>query len=273
ATQSRNTSRVKYRHSLYHLITSPFSFSSFNAMPFGLNTFLTTLLNYFGTRKVLSSSDSTHLSDIFAHRNPRDAARSRSARLYAVKSTARLRKHRSTANGAANNTSQHSSTAGTGTAHGAKHRGAKYRRAKTRPLTRGKPLQWCNTDLVPQPPTHPQPPGVFVVEPSFIVPGFPGLDDHHLPPFVAQKLFFDALNEGREAILRAEEEHKERDKEAEYAHLLEQDSKKVYEARRRAEDAEYARLLEEDRRGAEAAHRRAEDDELARLLEDDRHKA
>src|ERR1700678_3072709 len=55
ATQSRNTSRARYRHSLNHLITSPFSSSSFDAMPFGFNP-LTAILNYFGTRKVLTSS-------------------------------------------------------------------------------------------------------------------------------------------------------------------------------------------------------------------------
>jgi hypothetical protein len=240
-------------------------------MRFGLNI-LTTFLKHFGNRKVQSGSDSTHLHNIFAHRSPR-VARSRSTRLHAAKSAARLRKHRSIANAAAKDTNQPSSTAGTGTARGAKQRGTKRRRAKMRPLTATKPLRRCNTVLVPQPPTHPQPPGAFVVEPSFVVPGFPGLDDRHLPPFVAQKLFFDALDEGRQAILRAEEERKESEEQAKYEHLVEQDSKKAHEARRRAEEAEYARLLEEDLRKAEAARRRAENEEFARLVEEDKRKA
>jgi len=241
-------------------------------MRFGLNT-LSTFLNYFGSRKVLSSPDSTHLHNIFAHRNPRFVARSRTARLHAAKSAARLRNHRSTANAAANNTNQPSPAAGSGIARGARQRGTRYRRAKLRPLTRGKPLRRCNTAFVPLPPTHPQPPGAFIVEPSFIVPGFPMLDNRHLPPFVVQKLFFDALDEGRQALLRAEQERKECNEEAEYARLLEQDSKKALEARRRAEEAEYARLIEEDRRKAEAARRRAENEEFARLIEEDKRKA
>lgn len=241
-------------------------------MLFGLNT-LTTFLKRLGTREVLSGSNSTRPSNIFAPRNPRVAARSRSARLRAAKSAARLRKHRSTTNPAANGTNRPSSTAGTATAHGAKPRGTKYRRVKKRHLLVKKPLQRCNTVLAPQPPTHPQPPGAFVVEPSFVVPGFPELDHRHLPPFVAQKIFFDALHEGRQAILRAEEDRKEREEEAEYARVLKQDLKKAQEAHRKAQEAEYARLIEEDRRKAEAARRRAENEEFARLLEEDMRKA
>jgi hypothetical protein len=240
-------------------------------MRFSLNI-LTTFLKHFGNRKVQSGSDSTHLHNIFAPRNPR-VARSRSTRLHAAKSAARLRKHRSIANAAAKNTNQPSSTAGTGTAHGAKQRGTKHRRAKMRPLAAKKPLRRCNTVIVPQPPTHPQPPGAFVVEPSFVVPGFPGLDYRHLPPFVAQKIFFDALDEGRQAILRAEEERRESEEQAKYEHLVEPDSKKAHEARRMAEEAEYARLLEGDRRKAEAARRKAENEEFARLVEEDNRKA
>jgi hypothetical protein len=240
-------------------------------MRFSLNI-LTTFLKHFGNRKVQSGSDSTHLHNIFAPRNPR-AARSRSTRLHAAKSAARLRKHRSIANAAAKNTNQPSSTAGTGTAHGAKQRGTKHRRAKMRPLTAKKPLRRCNIVIVPQPPTHPQPPGAFIVEPSFVVPGFPGLDYRHLPPFVAQKIFFDALDEGRQAIFRAEEERRESKEQAKYEHLVEQDSKKAHEARCRAEETEYARLLEEDRRKAEAARLEAENEEFARLVEEDRRKA
>lgn len=232
-------------------------------MRLSLNT-LTTFLNHFGGRKVLSSSRDTYLPNIFARRNPRVVARS--ARLRAAKSAGRIRsKHRHAATAA--NTNRPSST---GTAHGDK---PQYRHAKTRRL---KPLRRCNTVLTPQPPTHPQLPGAYVLEPSFVVPGYPELDDRHLPPLVVQKLFFDALYEGRQALLRAEEERWEvaqmarLEAEQEYARLLEQDLKKAQAAHRRAEEAEYARLLEEDRKKAEAAHQKAE---FARLLEEDQRKA
>ena len=77
------------------------------------------------------------------------------------------------------------------------------------------------------------------------MPGFPGLDDRSLPRLVAQNIIFDALDEGRKAILRAEEEQKERDEQAKYEHLLKPDSKKTHVARRWAEEAEHARLFEE----------------------------
>ena len=73
---------------------------------------------------------------------------------------------------------------------------------------------------------HPQPPGAFVATPSFIVPGFPKLDDRYIPPFIALKLFFDALNEGHQALLIAEERRPEkRDGEDDHVRKLEQDSK------------------------------------------------
>jgi hypothetical protein len=50
---------------------------------------------------------------------------------------------------------------------------------------------------------------LLVLEPSFVVPGFPELDDQHLPPFVEQKLFLDALYAGRQALLRAADERNE----------------------------------------------------------------
>jgi hypothetical protein len=111
------------------------------------------------------------------------------------------------------------------------------------------------------------------------VPGFPEVDDRHLPPLVAQKLFFDALYEGRRALLRAEDERNEEAEaarwyeEEEYARQVEQDLKKARAAHRRAEEAEYARMLEEDMKKAEAAHRRAEAEDFARLLEEDMRKA
>ncbi len=105
------------------------------------------------------------------------------------------------------------------------------------------------------------------------MPSFPGLDGRHPSSFSAPNPFFDALQEGRQAILRAEEERNQHDEDAEYARLLEQDSRKGDEAHRRAMDAEYARPVEEDLRKAEAARRRAEDEVFARLLEEDRRKA
>ena len=160
-------------------------------MLFGLNTF-TTFLNYVGSSKVPSSPNNTRPHNtrphnIFAPRHPR-LPRSRSARLHAAKSAARLHSLRSTANPAANKADQHS-TAGTGTAHGMKQRSSKHRRAKMRPLLAGKPLRRYNT-LVPKSPTHPQPPGAFIIEPSFVMPGFPGLNDQHPPPIRGSKAFF-----------------------------------------------------------------------------------
>jgi hypothetical protein len=234
-------------------------------------TALTTVLNCFGGRKVPSRPDRTRLHNIFAPRKPR-LARSRSTRLHAAESAARLHKHRSIANAAGNNTNQPSSPAGTGPTHGAKQRGTECRRAKMRPLTGKKPLRRCNTVIVPQPPTYPQPPGAFVLEPSFIVPGFPELDYRHLPPVVELKLFFDALHEGRQVILRAEEERKARE-EAEYARLLKQDSNNAQAAHRRAVEAEHARLFEENQRKAEAARRKAEHEAFARLFQENMRKA
>ena len=70
--------------------------------------------------------------------------------------------------------------------------------------------------------------------------GFLGLDHRQLPPLVALELFFDALHEGRQVILRVKQERKARE---EYAHRLEQDPDKAQAARRKAVEAEYARLL------------------------------
>ena len=238
-------------------------------MPFGLNTFL----NYFGSRKVLSGSNSTHLPNV--HRNPRAARRSRSARLHAAENAARVHKRRSTAN-AAPNSKSHKFTAGTGTARATKQRGTKYRRANVRPVTASKPLRRRDTVLVPQPPTHPKPPGAFIVEPSFVVPGYPELDDQNLPPCVEQKIFFDALDKGRDALLRAEEEQMERDEQARYQPHSEQDMKRACSSChgcRSANEVEHAKLREEDLRKAEAMRRRAEKEELTRLIEKDKRKA
>ena len=122
---------------------------------------------------------------------------------------------------------------------------------------------------------HPHPPGAFVVEPSFIVPGFPQLDDQNLPPCVEQKIFFDALDKGRDALLRAEEQM-ERDEQARYQPYSEQDMKRACSSChgcRSADEVEHAKLREEDLRKAEATRRRAEKEVLTRLIEKDKRKA
>ena len=227
-------------------------------MPFILNT-LTTILTNFGSHQVPSKSDTTHLPNISAHRNTRATAQSgsESARLQAARSRARLHKHRSTAN-ATINSNQHTSVAGTGTVHGEKPRGTKYRQTKTRHVTGGKPLQRCNTALIPQP-IHPQPPGAFTAQQSFVVPRYPGLDDRNLPPFAAQNIFVKAKQEGDQVFLRAQEEREECKMKAEHARQLEQED----EARCRAADAEYLRWIEEDSRRAEAMHRKAMQEEFS----------
>jgi hypothetical protein len=106
------------------------------------------------------------------------------------------------------------------------------------------------------------------------VPDFPDVDHRYIPPLVVQKLFMDALFSGRQALLRAAEErdaaaeearqHAEEEEAAEYARLMELDSRKADEAHRKAVEEEYVRLLEEDRRKAEEEHRRAVEEERRR---------
>ena len=225
-------------------------------MRFILNN-LTTILTNFGIREVTPNSDTTHLN-VSSHHNPRTTARSRSARLQAAKSATRLHKHRSTANGTTNS-SQHNPTTGNGAAHRTKPRGTKYRQMKSRRLAGGKPLRRCNTALIPQP-VHPQPPGAFNAQQSFVVPRYPRMDDRHLPPFAAQNIFVKAKQDGDQVFFRAQEEREEHKMEAERARQLEQER----EARRREADAEYLRRLEEDSRRAVAVHHRAMQEEFAR---------
>ena len=207
-------------------------------MHFILNT-LTTILENIRSREVPSGPDSD-LPNISTHRNLRATTRSRSARLHTAKSTTRLHKHRFTANRVFNS-EKNTPTAGTGATHGAQPIGAKYRRATCR-LAGGRPLQRCNTALVPQP-VHPQPPGAFTSQPSFVVPGRPDLDDRNLPPLFAQKLFSDAKVKEDLVFLRASEERKERAMDSEYARQLEE----AHAARRKAEEEERARLHEAER--------------------------
>ena len=130
---------------------------------------------------------------------------------------------------------------------------------KSRRVTGGKPLQRCNTALIPQS-IHPQPPGAFNAQQSFVVPRYPRLDDRNLPPFAAQNIFIKAKQEGDQVFLRAQKEREERRKEAEHARQLEQE----HEERRRLDDAEYLRRIEEDSRRADAVHRRAMQEDLVR---------
>lgn len=140
-------------------------------------------------------------------------------------------------------------------------------------------LRRCNDVVRPPPRTLPQLPGAYVLEPSFVVPDVPETDDPHLFALVQDQLFFEALYAGRQVLLRAAHERREkaearkRAEDAEYVRLLEQDMHKAREADRQAKDAEYARQLEEDKKKARAAQRKAEEEEFARLLEEDRRKA
>ena len=157
------------------------------------------------------------------------------------------------------NTIRHNNRTGTGAAHGTKTRGTKYRQIKLRRIAGGKPLRRCDTALIPQP-IHPQPPGAFNAQQSFVVPRYPKLDDRNLPPFAAQDIFIKAKQERDQVFLRAQEEREERSIEAEHADQLEQE----LEARLRADDAEYLRRIEEDSRRADAVHHRALQEELTR---------
>jgi flagellar biosynthesis GTPase FlhF len=220
---------------------------------------LTKVLNCFGRRKVLSCPRNTYLPNIFARRNAHAAAQS--ARIRAAKSAKQIRKPRLAAAG--NNT-----------------RGARHRHARTRPL---KPLRRCNTALAPPPSTHPRMPGAYISEPSFVVPGLPDVDDRHIPPLVAQKIFLDALYAQRQLLLRATEERDEEAEaacrhaaaeEAERARVLEQESRRMPCAHCKEEaEAKIARQREEERRKAEAVWRRAQDAAFARMLEEDRRRA
>jgi hypothetical protein len=227
---------------------------------------LTKVLNCFGRRKALSCPRSTYLPNVFARRNPHAAAQA--ARVRAAKSAKQIRKRRPAAAGS--NTKQPS----------AKPRSAHYRHARSRPL---KPLRRCNTAIVPPPATHPLMPGAYIREPSFAVLGHPDVDDNHIPPLVAQKIFLDALYARRKKVLRAADERAEEAEaacrraaaeEAERARVLEQESRRMRCAHCKEEaEAELARQLEEDRRDAEAARRRAQDAAFARMLEEDQRKA
>jgi hypothetical protein len=100
---------------------------------------------------------------------------------------------------------------------------------------------------------------------SFMPSSTPDLNDNvHLNMLARQKIFYDALYEGRKVLLRAAESQHVRELRAKRARRA-----REAEARRRMEDAEFARLVEEDRRKAQAAHWRAQEEEFARLLEED----
>jgi hypothetical protein len=126
---------------------------------------------------------------------------------------------------------------------------------------------------------HPQLPGAYDLEPSFVVPDISETDDPHMSALVQDQIFFEALYAGRQVLLRAAQERKEkaearrRAEDAEYVRLLELDMQKAREARRREMEAECARLLEEELKKAREAQRKAEEEAFARLLEEDRRKA
>ena len=115
------------------------------------------------------------------------------------------------------------------------------------------------------------------------MPGHPDVDDKHIPPLVAQKIFLDALYAGRMKVLRAAEERDEEAKaarrraaaeEAERARVLEQESRRMRCTHCEKEaEAERARQFERGRREAEAVRRRAQDTAFARMLEEDQRRA
>ena len=115
------------------------------------------------------------------------------------------------------------------------------------------------------------------------MPSHPDVDDNHIPPLVAQKIFLDALYAERKLVLRAADERDEVAKaagrraaaeEAESARVLKQESKMMRCAHCKEEaEAELARQLEEDRWEAEAARRRAQDAAFACILEEDRRRS
>lgn len=115
--------------------------------------------------------------------------------------------------------------------------------------------------LIPLP-VHQQPLGAFITQRSFVVPGFAGLDDLHLPPSTVLDVFYEALQGGEQVFLIAlePEEREERKMEAEYPRQPEQE----HESHRRAVDVAFLRRIEEDSRKAEEVHRRALQEDFAR---------
>lgn len=95
------------------------------------------------------------------------------------------------------------------------------------------------------------------MQPSFVVPGHPELDDRNIPAPVALKLFSDAKVKGDKALLRASEERKERAMDPEYARRLEE----AHAACRRVMEEVQARLHEASLRRAEAERIRAMQEE------------
>ncbi|KAH9959405.1 hypothetical protein BC827DRAFT_501044 [Russula dissimulans] len=252
---------------------------------------LITFLHSIGGRKVQFNFRRTKLPNIFQCRNPRVAARSASLRAARSMGKGRIR-NTPTRNSIPRSTEAKPKAANP---HGHGTDRTSKRQQMQPPLTRS------NTVLLPPPTTHPQPPGAF--EPSFAVPGFPLMDDKHLPALVRRKIFVDALREGREALRECTRERRSRAAkeararrraeppktktrrraeskkrryaaaaaaDAEFARLLEKDLKKARAAHDRAE---YLRLVEQDLKNARAAHRRAEDEEFARLLAEDLRRA
>jgi hypothetical protein len=226
---------------------------------------LSTILPSFVSRKVQSSSRNTHLPNIFARRDSHTAARL-AARHHAAKSAGRIRNGHNTGTGWRSTNPVHGPNAHNNDRAGQRPRGPK-------------PLQRYNDVLVPPPPWQPQLPGAYDFRPSITLPNFTATDSPHWPALIQDHIFLEALYAGRQVLLRAAHERREKAKaqkqkeDAEYARLLQQDMYKAREAHRQAEDAEYARLLQEDLKKARAAQRRAEEEEFARLLEEERRKA
>jgi hypothetical protein len=232
---------------------------------------LTAFLRSFSNRRLQSRFRNTHLPNIFERRNSHLAARS--AKLRAARSKGRIRNQPAT-----------TTTTDVGGGPAGQHpcneaRTTRHQRQHAQPLRR------YSKFIVSAHPTPPKPelPGAYTFTESLsssTSPPFtsssspdPNGEDEHLRHLARQKIFYDALYEGRQVLLRAAQSPHVLRLKAERARLL-RERKEAERRRRRAEDAEFARLLEEDLRKAQVAQRKAEEEErFARLLEEDLRRA
>jgi hypothetical protein len=242
---------------------------------------LTAFLRSFSSRRPQSRFRNTHLPNIFERRDSHIAARS--AKLRAARSIGRIRNQL-----ASNAPLPSTTTAGVdvGPAGQRAHNHVPCNEGRTtrRQRQHAQPLRRYSHIIVSAHPTHPNPklPGAYTsTESSSLSTSLPfksssspdSNDDEHLRHLARQKIFYDALYEGRQVLLRAAQSPHVLRLKSERARLL-RERKEAERRRRRAEDAEFARLLEEDLRKAQAAHWKAQqEEEFARLLEEDMRRA
>jgi hypothetical protein len=253
---------------------------------------LTTFLRSFGGRRLQYSSRKAHLPNIFERRDSHLAART--ARLRAARSAGRIR------NQPASTTPPSTTSTGDIDSSGQRannHKACNEGRATRRQRQRARALRRYSTIIasaLPTPPSRAMP-GAYMAESSSSSPvsksscPAPDLNEDAYPSTLAQqKIFYDALFQSRQVLLRAAEsphvrklraerarharERKEAQarQDAEFARLLEEDFKKAQAAHLRAQEEEFVRLLAEDMQRAEEAHRRALVEEAARRKEEER---